>query len=226
MDPYFSTAEEVEANRNNLYRRLSLRASDVVCMAAKQGDEIVNVTEREPQSPRSELTLACDGLITERLGQGLLQCGGDCIPMVIYSPNEPIVGLIHVGIRGAQLGIHTQAIQRFVDLGVPLEELAFRFEPCIKQASYVYDDLPEIIAGDDWEPHRDLKEDGYHLDLLGYTKSGVLNMGVEERQISASSHDTGSDEREYFSHCRSIRKNEPNGRNATLVVMRERKRIL
>lgn len=74
-----------------------------------------------------------DGLVSEQEGHCLVIRTADCVPLVVWAYNRPLVGAIHSGWKGTHLGILEAFIERFAR---PDDELGFCLFPRISGESY------------------------------------------------------------------------------------------
>jgi YfiH family protein len=95
--------EFVQQNRNLLYRKLKLQESNIVYPSQTHSANIRNV--KKPGHYRDT-----DGLICSTRGILLTVQTADCFPVFIYAPQEGVVAILHVGWRGALLGIIERAL--------------------------------------------------------------------------------------------------------------------
>lgn len=161
----------------------------------------------------------CDGLITDNTDIALALFPADCTPLVIYSTHSPVVALIHVGRTGAEACIHTKAVKYLVsERKCDLQYLRFYLGLSIKQKSYFFDDIEDRQKQDPrWRGF--IKHDGhkYCIDLVGRTVRDLNELGITDEQITICSIDVGAADTNYFSHSRSVRMAEPEGRNGFVV---------
>jgi copper oxidase (laccase) domain-containing protein len=217
MYPKFDEPGLVAKRRRNLREEIS--PAKVVRIKAQGLDNIVDLAGKEFENDWTEI--ACDGLITRDSSYVLVLMPADCIPLVVYSVQTNIFGLIHVSRKGASLGVHQKAIKYIVDTyKEDIKDLRFYLGPSIHSESYFFDTVDSDQLQDPVWAHFIAKHDNrYHVDLIGYTIRGLKELGVLPDAITYSPVDTGSD-LDYFSHARSRRTGEVEGQN-TIVVFKE-----
>lgn len=218
MHAKFDEPAIVTKRRKRIHEKVS--PAQVVRIKPQGLDDIVDLAGKSFENDWNEI--ACDGLITRDSSYALVLMPADCIPLVVYSVQTNMFGLIHVGRKGASLGIHQKAIKYIVGTHKEsLQHLRFYLGPSIHSASYFFDAIDANQMQDPaWRQFIVKHNNLYHVDLIGYTLHGLKELGVPSGNITCSPIDTGSD-LDYFSHARSKRTGEPEGRN-TIVVFRER----
>lgn len=78
-----------------------------------------------------------DFMITTRLHTGIAVATGDCIPLVLYSTDFPVVGIVHAGWRGTVAGIMTHALEQMYALVEGKKEtIRVVIGPCARVCCY------------------------------------------------------------------------------------------
>lgn len=124
-----------------------------------------------------------DGLITKTPHLVIGVQTADCIPLLLFEPRERIAGAIHVGWKGAYLGIIREAISKMVELGARRESILASIGPCIHQESYEVDQVffdkfmeqdktAEIFFESSNQPQH------YLFDLPGFAKMQLRQEGI------------------------------------------------
>lgn len=188
----------------------------VVDLNAKGQDTIIDVKNLKLEPGWN--VVAGDGLISDRSDVALVLLPADCIPLVIYSVSSPVFGLIHVGRTGAELGIHLAAVRCFInDYGQSVTDLRFYLGLAVDAKSYYFsENRIQSQYQENWQQFVEHKNNQYHIDIPGFVKHQLMSMGVKADQYEQSDIDTGSDQN-YYSHSRSVRTGEPEGRNTFAV---------
>lgn len=91
-------------------RVVAVRASDVAAASAAAG-----VSGQEGISDDVGLVDHCDGLITDVPGLALVITAADCVPIYLFDPDRPAIGVVHAGWRGTVLGIAGKAVAAMVE---------------------------------------------------------------------------------------------------------------
>lgn len=97
----------VKNNREKFCSMLGLDNENLIIPEQKHTDNIKIV------SSSADNVLNTDGLITATKGLGLMLLFADCVPVILYSPEKHVLGVIHAGWRGTAKGIVRKAIDIF-----------------------------------------------------------------------------------------------------------------
>jgi copper oxidase (laccase) domain-containing protein len=88
----------------------------------------------------------CDGLITDQRGVCLGIYVADCCAIFLVDPVRRVVGLVHSGKKGTELGIATRAIETMtLRFGSHASDLVVQLSPCIRPPHYEIDFAAEIV---------------------------------------------------------------------------------
>jgi len=88
----------------------------------------------------------CDGFITNQTGVALGVYVADCCAVYIVDPKTPVIGLVHSGRKGTELGVVPNAITQMIDhFGSDLANMIVQLSPCIRPPHYEIDFAAEII---------------------------------------------------------------------------------
>jgi len=216
MDLRFGNRTEVLTRRTRLQKQY--RETPYMALVAAEGrDKIIDLDKSNLEKGWN--ILKCDGLMTTKNAVALVLFPADCIPLVVYAAHYPARALIHVGRKGAEKGIHTKIIDYFLEKHkTPLESLRVFIGPSIKQASYFF---PNIEVGqknsERWKPYINKKNDNYYIDVNGLVIAELVAKGIARSHMQVSDIDTGS-RADYFSHARSVRSGDMEGRNTFIVL--------
>lgn len=163
----------------------------------------------------------------------------DC-PLVIASAETPkgrVYIMVHFAWRGAveegngvqdmfaqfkELGVDQSTLQIYVTPGGHAESFPFKNK---KRPHDQYPNLPGVdslfrdVTGDE--------ENGYQygIDTPNHVYEGLLDAGLNEKQIFIDTSDTSALESGYSSHGRSMRLDEDNNRDIVIVTFNSEKRV-
>ena len=88
----------------------------------------------------------CDGIITNQRGVVLGVYVADCCAVYVVDPKTPIIGLVHSGRKGTELGVVTKAIHEMLDrFGSDPSKIIVQLGPCIRPPHYEVDFAAEIL---------------------------------------------------------------------------------
>jgi len=88
----------------------------------------------------------CDGIVTDQAGVCLGIYVADCSAVYLVDSVRRVVGLVHSGKKGTELGIVSNAIQTMAaEFGSRPSDLIVQLSPCIRPPHYEIDFAAEII---------------------------------------------------------------------------------
>ncbi len=195
----------IRTNRKRLLKSLQIPGGGLARCGQVHGTNIAVVN-------RGGKYADTDGLITGREGLALAISTADCYPVVVYSPPENTLAVLHVGRSGAAKGIITAAIGILrSEFRIATEYAIALIGPGICAECYRVDNsiarkFPrEVTAG---------RNGCYHLDLLKFIKRELAGCGLRKRNIYDSEVCTNCREDLCFSYRRD---NGVTGRHWTLA---------
>jgi copper oxidase (laccase) domain-containing protein len=234
---------EVDANRKRFFEKNNIDSSQVVSMQCEHGEAIVDI-DRDlngglRETPISKVlgspapgrpdclfevfltgnTIACEALVTNRKDVSLFLLTADCYPLVLYDTTLGVVALAHMGWKPTALHLAEKVVAHMQRVyGCEVRNITARFGPGISAHSYITP-TPSQIHDAKWKGYISpaVGEPGmYHVDLLGFNIAALEAVGVPRGSIQALTIDTVTS-LDYFSHYRSARTGEKEGRFATVV---------
>lgn len=206
----------VTQNRNLCLEALGQENSALLTVNQVHGNHVISVT-----SPwQRENTPRADALVTKQSGIMLGVLTADCAPILLADPRQNIVGAVHSGWRGTQLGIAVETIKAMEKLGADRREIVATIGPCIHQKSYEVDQpflahfadapnffRPAIMAG------------RYLFDLPGYICNQLEKAGIGA--IDTLPLDSYQHDGKFFSYRRSRHDKEADyGRQIAIIGLR------
>jgi len=210
----YSTKALAEKNIANLLHQFG-DDFKLVEIDTHHSDQIKLINEI-PDDPK----INCDGIITNRRKLAIALYAADCLPLIIASDKIPLLGLIHIGTAGANLGIHKKAVKLATkNYEINVKDLKFYLGPHIKKKSYMHSELyQERFTDKLWSKYISKSNSHYFIDLTGFVTEGLVEVGIPRSNITISSVDTGSNAK-YFSHRRSSTTGETEGRNGFMCAL-------
>jgi len=185
-------------------RRRICRALDVAPEAVATGFQVhgTQVALIGPQD-RGCVQPAIDILLTDRPGIPLMQRFADCVPLLLYDPLQPALGLAHAGWRGTVQQVALTAVRAMTQaFGSRPETIIAGVGPSIGPCCYQVG--PEVAAQvrntfrNDSESLLTQHGDRHHLDLWQANRRQLEIAGV--RQIEVAGLCTACRTDEFFSH--------------------------
>jgi YfiH family protein len=145
-----------------------------------------------------------DALLTDQDNLFLIIQVADCLPVFLVDPVTEIIGLAHIGWRGALSGIAEEVIQKSKETyNAKPSNLQIVFGPSIGKCCYkVSDDLAVLFN----EKYLDKRGKNNYLDLGYFVKDKFLKAGVKEQNIFVSGECTFCRDKRYQSYRRDKEK--------------------
>jgi YfiH family protein len=139
-----------------------------------------------------------DGLFTKSPGLTMAVLVADCLPLVLASPQEGAVAVIHAGWRGLAAGILPKAVAMFGD---PADVRAV-IGPAIGADHYeVGEDVALTVASASEVGAVTSRRGGYlYLDLAGSARASLKALGVHRVEVADVC--TACERKRFFSHRR------------------------
>ncbi len=218
----WGSENEVIRNRIKFLRKNNLTLSDCVMTNLNQGEGITIVGQNNLGKAIDRCDKAgieADALMTAGQGIYLFLLVADCMPMVLYDPVKRVLALVHLGRLTTNLKLVQKTIRKMMEMwGVNPVDILAHGGPSIRKDSYRLDFFKE--GENEWRDFAEKREDGkFWVDVIGYNRRQLLDMKIKEDNIYMSSIDTFTSDK-YFSHYRSVRTGENEGRFATVVGMK------
>jgi YfiH family protein len=159
----------------------------------------------------SQNALEADAMVTDKPGIVLGILTADCVPVLLASPNLPVIGAVHAGWRGALGGVLENTVAAMEELGAERKSIRAAAGPCIWQESYeVGSEFPAPFLAEDPENKMfftpSVNNGHYQFDLPGYVSTKLRNLGV--KSVEPSPADTCADPARFFSHRYSTLRGE------------------
>ena len=196
-------AERVDENRSRALARLALPIESLCTAYQRHGTNCVRVTAPWRYDDRPE----ADALVTDHPGIALGVLTADCAPVLLADHRAGVVGVAHVGWRGALAGIVGAAVDAMAALGARPADIVAAIGPCIGPANYEVG--PEFAAtfraanfANDAYFAPAKRTDHFMFDLPAYVADRLGARGVAE--VAALPHDTCADAERFFSYRRAL----------------------
>jgi YfiH family protein len=220
----FGNKKQVINNRKKFLGKLDISIDDCVASWVTHGDIVVVADEKLKGISMWDYKKAVrvDGLVTAQKGLFLFLLIADCLPVILYDPKKEVIGVVHVGWKGADINIANEAIKKLGDkYRVEPSNLVVGFGPAALKDSFIKES-PSQIDDPMWQVFlEEVGNDKYKVDFVGLCKKQLLNAGIKENNILESGIDTVKDKR-FFSHHRDSGKDlRKQGRFACVVGIKK-----
>lgn len=127
------------------------------------------------------IKLETDGLISKNPGQILIIKTADCLPILVYDPQQKKVGAIHAGRKGLLGGIIENTIEVFDSQP---SSLIVGVGPHIRKCCYYLKKRDQdYILHSQWRKYIEKRDDKLYLDLTQIALDKLLNLGIKRENI-------------------------------------------
>lgn len=216
------TKESVTAHRKHALQKHSISLDDCAVMRVIDQNIIhrVTATDRGRGARQLEGAIIADALVTQEKNIFLFLLTADCLPLTLFDPVGEVIGLAHLGRKSSDKML-TEELVSFMqqEFGTQPSKLRAYFGPAIHAQSYLLD--PEkIVFTSDWSAHtRNRGNNRISVDILGFNEEVLQGCGLQITNIFHDLVDTATSS-EHYSHYRSVKTGEPEGRFATVAGIR------
>jgi YfiH family protein len=173
-------------------------------------DEKVKMVVHEGDPVASSMTsTGFDSVITDEVGLTLVLCTADCAPVFFIDTAHNAIGLAHVGLAGACLGISSQTVlAMIVAFGSRPEDINVSIGPCISgkyfniETSGMWRRTLEPLGFRsklDSDTFR-VDKDGLFFDLDKCIRTDLERIGVSAFKVESSQLCTVGRHDEFYSH--------------------------
>lgn len=195
--------QNVVENYRILGKAMGFDPSCLVLTRQVHGDVIRRVTKEDHCSLDHRDYPACDGLITNHPGTGLMIFSADCTPVLLWDSVTGAVGACHAGWRGTAANIAGKtALAMVEEFGCKPEDIHAAIGPNIAKCCFETGaDVPEGMLGTYGDAAKAFiipKEDKFFVDLKGINAHSLTLAGVKNVEILP--HCTACDPRLFWSH--------------------------
>lgn len=219
MDVRFDDEAKVNDNRSKFYKKIGVNESKVVQVNLVHGDDIIEINEGHLIDNQP---LECDALISKVKNIFLSFRTADCLPIYYYDPVRNIVALAHCGWQSTDKHLAEKVVQKMVaDFSCEAKDILVAMGPGIHKESYIFEEK-EAKA----KEHKnflkyitDLPNGYIMIDNIQYNVDQLLAAGISRENLEISKIDTGADAG-YFSHYRSKRSQEKDGRFINIIGLK------
>lgn len=212
----------VEGNRSTVARAFELQPHMLLTVQQTHSTNILVIDEANYDLSHFQ-SVECDAIITNQPGIMLGILVADCYPVLLYSPEQRVAAVVHVGWRGAANGILPKTISCLVkDFSVKPESLLAAIGPGIGAHRYEVDrPVRDAFRNgtDNWSQiARETELGKWHLDLRLSCELQLASAGLGPRQIDLVEEDTCCHRELFFSYRRD---NGQTGRQMGFVLIPE-----
>lgn len=144
----------------------------------------------------------CDALITDRPNIPLMVMSADCTPILLYDPNNRVIGAVHAGRAGALNAILPKTLERMAQIyGTKIGDVRISMGPSIHGCCYEIN--PDIAAEVEEKGYREaLSKEGekLFLDVNTVLRQQLRALNVPLKHIEVINECTACRHDTYFSY--------------------------
>ncbi len=195
--------QKIIQNRSMIAKYLGTNASLHFIVANQtHSDHIKVITDKKTQGWRTlkDAVEDCDALITQEKNVVLTILTADCVPILLYDPQNKVVAAVHAGWKGTKGRIVSKTVQKMQDLfGSKAKNIIAGVAPSIGRCCY---EVSEDVAKHFFDTPEgfSVEGDNYMLDLPYINKYQLLRSGLKKENIEMSSVCTACEVDKYFSY--------------------------
>lgn len=219
----WGTQEEVIKNRTAFLQNSHISLESCVSVGVHHGVSVerVDATHRGQGMAYGNTREMPEALVTNTPGVFLFLFTGDCLPIFCFDVRKNVAGLAHVSRHNVPKLLAQRMVEKMQEwCGSSPSDILAGIGPGVRKESYHFP--KERCAGfvPEWKRFIEATTDGCAFDLPGWNAAQLAAAGVRKENIIIAPQDTVRDAR-FFSHVRSGRTGEKEGRFATVVGLRD-----
>lgn len=204
-------------NRKNFLNKSGIDYHNLVCASQVHGSQIRYAQEEDRGKGGLSYDSSIpdtDALITDKRNLALAIFTADCLPIFLYEPKKPAIGLIHASWRSSKENLTSKTVQLMKKLfNIRSEDLYVGFGPAIRKCCYeVGEEFGKFFSFG-----LSKRNGSYYLDLAGINKKQLLDLGVSKASIFDSGICTSCQNKEFFSYRKEGRKS---GRMISVITLK------
>ena len=184
-------------NRKKFFNKIGIDFDKTISAGFVHGNRVEIVDEDSER-----IIKEVDGLVTNSKNLFLTMATADCLPIYFYDPVKEVIGIAHAGWKGVAFNIVKEVIEKMIEIfnSNPINIVVY-VGPHIKKCHFeVQNDVAEKF--NEYGEFVLKQDDRIFIDLRGLAKKQLVDIGVKEKNISASDECTHCEEKKYFSFRR------------------------
>ena len=194
-EPTVFPEKSAEKNRETLCKKLNLNYESLFVLPINNSDNVLVLKSLEDQ------ITTCDAVITHLTNIPFLITVADCVPILLYSPEKKILGLVHAGWRGTAGKIaektaiamlehyHVRPSQIICAIGPSIGPKHYEVGNDVRELLVKACETDEIINTTGKKPRVDLKLANYiQLERMGIIEIFVSELDTAARTTMFYSH--------------------------------------
>jgi YfiH family protein len=162
--------------------------------------ETIDNQESKGWNTQESVIKDCDALISNQKGVMLTILTADCVPILLFDPQQKAVGAVHAGWRGTEQEIVFKTVEKMVEtFGSNPKDIIAGVAPSIGVCCYEVEEDVAKHFFDDGNAYTK-KGDKFMLNLPHVNKMQLLRAGLSEENIEMSGICTACEVEDYFSY--------------------------
>lgn len=216
------TEENVRENYRRVLAALGLPDQKICFTKQVHKNEVRVVDDLDRRELFTPFLYEADGIVTNVKNLPLVCFTADCVPVLLCDPENGVVGAIHCGWRSTVADILGVAVKKMISLGAIPASIRAAIGPSIDMCCYETDsEVPKAIEGllgeDCGNSFFAVGDTGkYMVDLKETNRRRLLQLGLQNKNISVSDECTSCNCDKYWSHRKT--KGERGSQAAFIVV--------
>lgn len=207
----------VVSNRTRFCDKIGVDYRDVVYQRIVYGDNrsydlICEVDSGSTTKNTSEVV--ADALVCRAKGVALMLPVADCVATVIYDPKTETLAILHLGRHSTFTPLLERVLVKIVNEGAAADDIVVWMSPNAHASHYIMEYF-DHQNDPKWSDFYKRGDDGFHLDLQGYSRQVCLESGLRSDNIHISPINTVTSP-DYFSHSAG----DTTGRFAVVAMMK------
>ncbi len=206
------SAELVLPRRDSFLEKNGIDPKACVFIETEHEDKITHVGVNE----RGQ-SIVIEALISNTRGVFLCLLTADCFPVSFYDSRKGVIALAHLGWKPTGKKLFAKVVKEMCGVyGSVPDDIEVYIGPGIHKESYVFKD-PVQKSFSEWSEFMEETANGEtSVDIIAYILKQASESQIQSGQIRINPNDTGKSE-DYFSHYRSVRAGEVEGRFMTVL---------
>ncbi len=193
--------KDIIQNRNKINEKFPNMNFIVANQTHSDNIKVIKEANETWLSDRAEHAIEdCDALITNQKNIMLTILTADCVPILLFDPEQKVVSAVHAGWKGTEQQIVFKTVEKMKDLfNSNPNDIIAGIAPSIGKCCY---EVNWNVAQhfEDIKNAYDKKDEKYMLDLPHINKTQLLQAGLKEENIELSNICTACEVADYFSY--------------------------